>query len=141
MKSIRILVVDDLPQVRQELIQILQLAGKKAIPIVEVVGEAQNGNEAIQQARALHPDVVLMDLEMPVMDGYEATRRIKAENPGIWVVILSIHEGMPFEKIAREAGADDFITKGVSYQILMNAILEMAVKDEFEMRNGGKNDH
>ncbi len=81
MKNIRVLIVDDLPQVRQGLAIMLELAARGASPKVEVIGEAQNGNEAVQQARTLHPDVILMDLEMPVLDGYEATRRIKAEQP------------------------------------------------------------
>ena len=123
MKSIRVLIVDDLPQVRQGLVSILNLAARRIRPRIEVAGEAQNGMEAIRQARTLHPDVILMDLEMPILDGYEATRQIKAEQPGERVIILSIHVGGEEQQRAREAGADGFVVKGACYQDLVNAIL------------------
>ena len=122
-ENIRVLIVDDIPQVRQGLTTMLRLAAKNIKPKVELIGEAQNGREAIEQAQVLHPDVVLMDLEMPVMDGYEATRRIKAEQPALRVIILSIHNGLEEQQRAWEAGADSFITKGAGYKILLNAIL------------------
>jgi len=117
-RALRVLIVDDMPQVRQELRGLLQLSGE-----LEVVGEAANGLEAITQAEALRPDVVVMDLEMPVMDGYEATRQIKSYQPAPLVVILSVHAGPGERERAREAGADGFVVKGASYQILLNAIL------------------
>jgi DNA-binding NarL/FixJ family response regulator len=123
MKSIRVLIVDDLPQVRQGLASLLHLAAKRVIPVIEVIGEAQNGYEAIQQAQALHPDVILMDLEMPIMDGYEATRQIKANRLAPRVIILSIHADLEDQQRAWEAGADDFIAKDTGYEILLNAIL------------------
>ncbi len=101
----------------------LKLAAKNIEHKIEVIGEACHGREAIQKARDLRPDVILMDLEMPVMDGYEATRLIKAELPSVRVVILSIHCGLEEQQRSREAGADCFITKGASYEILLNAIL------------------
>jgi DNA-binding NarL/FixJ family response regulator len=122
MKDIRVLIVDDLPQVRQGLTIMLELAARSASPKVEVIGEAQNGNEAVQQARRLHPDVILMDLDMPVMDGYEATRRIKAEQPAARVIILSIHAGSAEQDRAQAAGADDFVVKGTNGKILLNTI-------------------
>lgn len=139
MKSIRVLIVDDLPQVRLGLSSVLLLAATRVQPVIEVVGEAQNGCEAVWQVQTIRPDVVLMDLEMPIMDGYEATRRIKAEQPDTRVIILSIHAGLEEEARARAAGADDFIVKGASYQILLNAIL---AGDEshhsFDNENGEK---
>ena len=123
MESIRVLIVDDLPQVRQGLATVLKLAARRSSPAIEVVGEAQDGWEAIHQVRALHPDVILMDLEMPAMDGYEATRRIKAEPPAPRVIILSIHAGIEAQESAWAAGADGFIPKGASYEVLLNAIL------------------
>ena len=104
MEKIRILIVDDLPQVRQGLATVLQLAARRTSPTIEVIGEAQNGSEAIQQARLLQPDVILMDLEMPIIDGYEATRRIKAELPATRIIILSVHADPEAMQRARAAG-------------------------------------
>ncbi len=123
MNNIRVLIVDDVPQVRQGLAIVLTLAAKSTRPKIEVIGEAQNGSDAIEQARALRPDVILMDLEMPALDGYEATRRIKAEHPTQRVIILSVHTGPEEQQHAWAAGADGFITKGASYEVLVNAIL------------------
>ncbi len=91
MTSIRVLIVDDMAQVRHDLCTVLPLAGQAAGLQIEVVGEAANGQEAIQCATALEPDVVLMDLEMPVMGGYEATRQIKTHSPDCRVIALTIH--------------------------------------------------
>lgn len=123
MESIRVLIVDDLPQVRDGLAILLKLAAQKTSPAIEVIGDARNGYEAIQQARALQPDVILMDLEMPVMDGCEATRRLKAEQPAPRVIILSIHTGGEARQRALVAGADGFVAKGDGYSSLLNAIL------------------
>lgn len=139
MKTIRVLIVDDLPQVRQGLVSVLQLAARRIQPTIEIAGEAQNGDDAVRQARTLHPDVILMDLEMPVMDGFEATRQIKAEQPEARVIILSIHAAPEALQRAREAGADDFVVKGDSYLTLLNAILEKDVENHsVDQRNGEK---
>jgi two-component system response regulator DesR len=116
-RPVRVLMVDDSAHVRHELRQLLELSG-----IVQIVGEAGDGLEAIRLADELSPEVILMDLEMPGLDGYEATRRIKARQPAPRVVILSVHAGLAEEK-ARVAGADGFVIKGTHYQILLNAIL------------------
>ncbi len=137
MKTIRVLIVDDLHPVRQGLVSVLQLAARKTTPAIEVIGEAQDGAEAVRQDQALHPDVILMDLEMPVLNGYEATRQIKAEQPATRVIILSIHAGAEEEARARAAGADDFVVKGASYQVLLNAILKRdAENHSFDIEKG-----
>ncbi len=136
MENIRVLIVDDLPQVREGLATVLKLAARTARAGMEIVGEAQNGYEAIEQAWSLHPDVILMDLEMPGMDGYEATRRIKAQEPVLRVIILSIHAEAEAQQRARAAGADGFITKGESYGTLLNAIL--AVNTSINSDSQGK---
>lgn len=123
MKTLRVLIVDDLPQVREGLRTLLKLAGKRLDLAIEMVGEAETGSEAIRQAQALRPDVVLMDLEMPGMDGYEATRQIKAALPATRVIILSIHSGEDAQQRAQAAGADGFVTKGERYEILLQAML------------------
>jgi len=115
----RVILVDDVARVRHELGELLALTG-----VVQVVGEAGDGAEAIRLAAEVSPDVIVMDLEMPGMDGLEATRRIKVSFPVLRVVILSIHAGLEVEERARAAGADSFIVKGTDYQILVNAIRE-----------------
>jgi two-component system response regulator NreC len=121
--SLRILIVDDNPKVRQNLAVVLDLAGRSAGVRIEIAGEAGDGREAIASAGALKPDVVLLDLEMPVLDGFEAARRIKAREGAPRVVILSVHDGPGEHERARSAGADDFVVKGAPYQTLWNAIL------------------
>lgn len=122
MKSIQVLIVDDLPQVRQGLATVLELASRAAKPKIDIVGEAQNGSEAIEQAQSLHPDVILMDLEMPVLDGYAATRSIKLINPSILVVALTIHSDPTSRQKAAQAGADAFVEKGAPLKELLQAI-------------------
>jgi len=124
MKTIRVLIVDDLPQVRQGLASVLQLATRRVQAGIEVVGEAQNGCEAIEQAQALHPDVILMDLEMPVLDGYEAARQIKAAHPSCRVIALTVYDCEAARQKAFQSGMDDFIVKGAPVGTLVQAILE-----------------
>jgi DNA-binding NarL/FixJ family response regulator len=131
-EEIRVLIVDDIPQVRQGLRTMLKLAAKNMKPKLEVIGEAQNGREAITQTQALQPDVVLMDLEMPLLDGYEVTRWIKVNQPETRVIILSIHAGCEEQERAYSAGADGFVIKGCSYKVLLNAILPNEVMIEKE---------
>ena len=114
---IRILIVDDMPQVRQELHMLLQLTNG-----LDVVGEAGNGKEAVQQSELLHPDVVIMDLEMPIMDGLQATQEIKRRRLAKRVVILSVHSKPEDLLNARQAGADDFIQKGAPYTTLIQTL-------------------
>ncbi len=123
MENVRVLIVDDLPQVRQELSTVLKLAASAANVQIMIIDEALDGKEAIEKTQLLHPDVVLMDLEMPRLDGYEATRQIKSLQPAPRVVALSAHTEPAARKRAREAGADSFVVKGASYQTLLNAIL------------------
>jgi DNA-binding NarL/FixJ family response regulator len=138
MEKIRILIVDDLPQVRQGLGTVLQLAARRTSPTTEVIGEARNGSEAIQQARLLQPDVILMDLEMPLIDGYEATRRIKAELPATRIIILSVHADPEAMQRARAAGADGFVVKGASTQDLLNAIQDRETEHQPYAANKGE---
>ena len=121
-EGIRVLIVDDLPQVRQGLAIALKLAGKAYKPKIDIIGEAQDGNEAIEQASILHPDVVLMDLEMPVLDGFTATQRIKSTNPSILIVALTIHSDLASRQKAVQNGADAFIEKGAPLEELLQAI-------------------
>ena len=113
----RVLVVDDAPRVRQDLRLLLELSGA-----VVVAGDAANGQEAIDQVEALRPDIVLMDLDMPVMDGYEATRQIKARWPACRVIAFSVHSHLPAREKARRAGVDGFIEKGASLAEMLQSL-------------------
>ena len=117
MIEIRVLIVDDVDRVRQELRTFLSLTGD-----IRVVGEARNGCEAIQLAETLSPDVVLMDLEMPVMDGYAAAQEIKARRPACQVIALTIHAGEAERQQALRAGMADVIVKGAPLKMLLQAI-------------------
>jgi len=114
---IRVLLVDDMAQVRQDLRTVLTLVGG-----IEVVGEARNGLEAIGQVEALQPEVVLMDLQMPVMDGFEATRRIKTSCRACRVVALTVHAGEAERQQALQAGMVDVVVKGAPLEVLLRAI-------------------
>ena len=98
---------------------------------IEVVGEASNGAEAVQLARDLSPDVVLMDLRMPVLDGVEATRRIRAESgsAGTRVLVLTTFDGDRDVVAALRAGADGFLSKGAEPHELITAITSVAAGD------------
>ena len=118
-KMIRALIVDDIPTVRQELGTLLELSGG-----LEIVGEATDGVEAIRQVEALRPDVVLMDLEMPVLDGFAATKQIKVRCPACRVVALTVHGDETTQQRARESGVDAFVVKGSPIGLLINAVTQ-----------------
>lgn len=117
MAALQILIVDDYPQVREDLRKALGLFGN-----LEVIGEAADGLQAVSLTQELQPQVVVMDLEMPVMDGYEATRQIKSIAPGCRVVALSIHSYAAAREKALQAGVDFFVEKGAALDILVKAL-------------------
>lgn len=119
MADIRVLIVDDVERVRQDLCTFLSLTGN-----IEIVGQASNGLEAIRLVQTLHPQVVLMDLEMPIMNGYEAARQVKALQPSCQVIALSIHAGEAERQQALQAGMADLIAKGAPLEMLLRAIRE-----------------
>jgi len=117
MKKIKILIVDDHTLVRDGIRSLLAL-----IADVEVIGEASNGREALKKVRELLPDVVLMDLSMPIMGGLEATRRIRKEFPKIKVLALTQYDDNDYVIPVIEAGACGFVTKMVAFTELATAI-------------------
>jgi DNA-binding NarL/FixJ family response regulator len=119
-KQITVLLVEDHAVVRQGLTALLVADGH-----FNIVGEARNGREAVQQALALKPDVILMDLAMPVLNGLEATRQILAANPAAKVIVLSAHSDDEYIERTREAGVVGFLEKQSSAEILTKAIQEV----------------
>jgi len=89
-----------------------------------VVGEASDGEEAVRMAQKLVPDVILMDISMPVLNGIEATRQIKSRLPATRVIALSGYEEEDLAEAMRAAGADGYLKKTVRAQALIDAILE-----------------
>jgi DNA-binding NarL/FixJ family response regulator len=117
MKKIRVLVVDDHTLMRDGIRALLALAAD-----IEVVGEAANGKDAIAEVGRLAPDVVLMDMAMPVMTGLEATRRIRREFPGSRVLALTQYDDSEYVVPLIEAGARGFISKMAAFSELSSAI-------------------
>ncbi len=106
---LRILLADDHQILREGVRRAFESAGE------EVVGEAENGEEAVALVEELSPDVVLMDLSMPVLDGAAATRRITERFPDTKVVVLTMHDDVAKTQEALRAGAVGFLTKGSSF--------------------------
>jgi len=116
MGKIRVLVADDRQSTRQGLRALLSL-----VPQVEIIAEAANGKQSVDFVAECRPDVVIMDMRMPVMDGVEATRRIKEQWPMVRVIALTIHA--QYRAKALEAGADVFLLKDSDPSALLGAIL------------------
>jgi DNA-binding NarL/FixJ family response regulator len=117
--KIRVLLVDDHAMVRQGLKTVLD-----SYADIEVVGEAWDGEEAVKAVERLHPAVVLMDINMPKMNGIEATAHIKARHPEIIVIGLSVQAGGANEEAMKKAGAAMLLTKEAAVDELYQAIRE-----------------
>lgn len=116
-EKIRVLIVDDVAETRENIKKLLQFEGD-----VEVVGTARSGKEAIQISQELDPDVALMDINMPDMDGISATEAIRQKSPHIQVIILSVQGDQNYMRRAMLAGARDFLTKPPMGDELISAI-------------------
>ena len=121
LKRIRILLADDHAVVRQGFRMILS-----SHPDLEIVGEAGNGREAVELAATLRPDVVVMDVAMPELNGIEATRRLTAENPHIRVVALSMHKDSVYVREILRAGARGYLLKDSVADDLVAAVRAVA---------------
>ena len=117
MSKLRVLIVDDHGIVRAGIRSLLE-----GQPDMEVAGEAAGGEEALQKAKELKPDLVLMDIAMPGMNGIEATKRIKEEQPETNVLVLSMHDDEEFFFPVLRAGASGYILKEAEPQELLYAI-------------------
>lgn len=116
-QKIKILLVDDHEMMRRGLRQMIE----KQDDLI-VVEEASDGKEAIDLARTTSPHIIIMDVNMPVMDGIEATRKIKVEMPNVHVIGLSLHESPSVNKDMRRAGASDYLTKNEAFELLIATI-------------------
>jgi len=126
MKPTRILLVDDHAVVRQGFKMILS-----AQPDMEIVGEAGNGREAVELAGQLKPDVVLMDVAMPELNGIEATRRLVAQAPHIRVIALSMHKDNVYVREILRAGARGYLLKDSGAGDLVTAIRAVAAGESY----------
>ena len=115
-----VLLADDHQLLRQALRRAFEDAG------LVVVGEAGDGAEAIRLATELKPDVVVMDVTMPVLDGVEATRRLHTQLPNLPIVVLTMHGEASLRREAIEAGAAGFLTKDVSMHDVIKTVLQAA---------------
>ncbi len=115
--AIRVLLADDHDILREGLASLLD-----DVEGIRVVGEAADGITAVEMATRLRPDVVLMDITMPRLSGIDATRRIKALLPGMRVIVLSMHTVEDMADALRDAGADDYLSKGSPAEELIGAI-------------------
>src|SRR5258707_743244 len=124
--AIRVLLVDDHELVRQGIAAMLAKADD-----LQIVGEPRTVREAVEYARGELPDVILMDVGMPDMDGLEATKKIKEERPRTAVVMLTMHENPAYLREAVRAGAAGYLLKDVSREELVDAIRQVATGGAF----------
>jgi DNA-binding NarL/FixJ family response regulator len=122
--TVRVVLADDQPLVRSGL-RVLTAD----TPDLDIVGEAGTGAEAVQLVRDVHPDVVLMDLRMPGMDGIEATRLITAESPAVHVIVLTTFEDDDSVYGSLRTGASGFLVKDMALDDILNAIRVVAAGD------------
>ena len=120
----RVLLADDHQILRDGIRRGLESAGE------DVVGEADNGEEALELVRATRPDIVLMDLSMPVLDGVSATQRITEEFPDVRVVVLTMHDDPQRTRAALEAGAVGYMTKGTSFADVLDTLRRAMAGEE-----------
>ena len=116
-ESIRVLIVDDIAETRENIRKLLQFEAD-----FEIVGAARNGNEGIELAKELQPDVILMDINMPDIDGITATETIRGDVPNAQIVILTVQADPNYMRRAMLAGARDFLTKPPSVDEMLAAI-------------------
>jgi DNA-binding NarL/FixJ family response regulator len=124
--TIRVLLADDHKIVREGMRSLLEKE-----PDIDVVAMADNGRKAIQLARELKPDVAVLDIAMPEMNGIEATRRISSDDPEITVLVLSMHSARRFVTEALSAGAKGYLLKDCASEELVRAIRTVAANETY----------
>lgn len=124
--TVDVLLVDDHKIVRDGLVFLLERH-----PDIRVVGHAEDGRQALEQVRALHPDIVVMDVSMPQVSGAEATRLILAEDPEARIVALSMHSDLSYVSLMLEAGARGYVHKDEAYEELPDAIRRICAGEDY----------
>jgi two-component system response regulator NreC len=124
MDKIRVLLADDHTILRKGLRSLLEKE-----PTIDVVGEAEDGKEAVKKAEALHPDVVVVDIAMPGLNGLEACRQIKKCTPGMKIIVLTVHANEEYVLQSLRAGVSGYLIKSAAPRELVSAI-HAAWKDE-----------
>lgn len=113
----RVLIADDHAVVRKGLCSILESRGD-----LEVCGEARDGEEAVQKTLKLNPDLIVLDITMPALDGFSAARKIRATLPDVPILMLSMHDGRNVIEAVQAAGAQGFVTKTEITDVLVEAV-------------------
>ncbi len=124
--KIKVLVTDDHQLFREGLVKLLFSASD-----IEVIGQAEDGNDAIKKSIHLEPDVLLIDIAMPNLNGIEATKEIKLKVPGLKIIAISMHSDMQYVRGVLAAGADGYLIKNCTYRQLTDAIRSVYAGKKF----------
>ncbi|HOV27008.1 MAG TPA: response regulator transcription factor [Pseudobacteroides sp.] len=130
MKKIKVLIADDHHMVRQGIKQILELEND-----IEVVSQASNGEEAVEFARQYKPDVILMDINMPGMNGLQAIEELKKDNDMYRIVVLTIHQDREYLFKTIQLGAEGYVSKDAESSVLIEAIRTVASGNTYVQPN------
>ena len=128
----RILIVDDHEIFRKGLRSVLESRSE-----LEICGEATNGLEAVEKTKQMQPDVILMDISMPYLDGLQATRQIRSEVPDSLILLLSQHDSPHMLAAALNAGASAYVTKSQVSQCLLEALGAVIRREPFHWNSAG----
>jgi DNA-binding NarL/FixJ family response regulator len=133
LEKIRVLLADDNQAVREELPKLLEEHGD-----IEIVGAADTGRAAVEMADTVSPDVIVMDVKMPELDGITATKMIHGNHPDIRVIVLSIYDKTEYMHASLEAGASTYMVKSTEIDSLANEIRRIFHEEETEVGERAK---
>lgn len=127
-RQLRIVIVDDNDQTRRAIATLLSFVDE-----VQIVGEAADGVEAIEQCRRAGPDCVLMDVNMPRMDGLAAARRLRAEQPDVTVIMMSVDDTPAIRRAVASVGVRHFLVKPLSLDVLMGVLRTVSIRSQISV--------